>query len=333
MTRSPSFILPQESRPASGRHSDAPKQPEPYVAAPALVTAVNLAIYLRRPLLLEGEAGCGKSRLARHVAHQLGLPLYEWPVRSTSRAQEGLYTYDSILRLHDVHLRQADRPGLFSAKSTPFGRTAKGRQPENPMDYVNFGALGKAFRLEECPAVVLIDEIDKADIDFPNDLLTVLEQPWQFEIKEADDDTLPIVAKHPPIVIITSNKEKGNLPEPFLRRCVYFYIEFPSDKERLKAIINAHYTTEQSGKFGDGHTPPTAALTDAACERFLAVRNKGDLHKKPGTSEFLDWLKAMSGFGNLPGLVETLRSDEAKLPYPELLFKIHDDWWRYAAKL
>lgn len=326
MTLSPSFILPQEFCPASGRHDDAPKQAEPYIASGALVTAVNLAIYLRRPLLLEGEAGCGKSRLARHVAYQLGLPLYEWPVRSTSRAQEGLYTYDSILRLHDVHLRQC------ATESDSTSTQVKRRDPQHPLDYVNFGALGKAFRLAECPAVVLIDEIDKADIDFPNDLLTVLEQPWRFEIKEADDGTPPIVAQHPPIVIITSNKEKGNLPEPFLRRCVYFYIEFPSDKERLQAIINAHYTTEQSGQFGDGLTPPAAALTDAACERFLAVRNKGDLHKKPGTSEFLDWLKAMSGFGELPGLAETLRSGEAKLPYPELLFKIHADWDRYAAQ-
>ncbi|MCX7108957.1 MAG: MoxR family ATPase [Proteobacteria bacterium] len=329
MTESPSFILPKECRPPSGRHPNAPKKPEPYVAANALVTAVNLAIYLRRPLLLEGEAGCGKSRLARHVAYELGLPLYEWPVRSTSLAQDGLYTYDSILRLHDVHLKQADKPGLFSGKSVQLGRTATGRHPENPMDYVNFGALGKAFRLDACPAVVLIDEIDKADIDFPNDLLTVLEEPWKFEIKEADDDTPPIVAKHPPIVIITSNKEKGNLPEPFLRRCVYFYIEFPSDKDRLKLIINAHYTIKKSG--GE-LAPPAAALMDAACERFLAVRNKGDLYKKPGTSEFLDWLEAMRGFRDLPGLIETLHSDEAKLPYPELLFKIHDDWWRYAAK-
>ena len=323
MTASPSFILPEHCRPPSGRHPDAPEKPEPYVAAENLVTAVNLAIFLRRPLLLEGEAGCGKSRLARHVAHQLGLPLYEWPVRSTSRAQDGLYTYDSILRLHDVHLRQ------LVPETAPTTNKAKRRDPEQPMSYVNFGALGKAFRLQECPAVVLIDEIDKADIDFPNDLLTVLEEPWQFDIKEADEDTDPIIAKHPPIVIITSNKEKGNLPEPFLRRCVYFYIEFPSDKERLKKIITAHYTKRETG---DAITPPTAELTDAACERFLAIRNKGDLYKKPGTSEFLDWLKAMSRFDKLTNHVETLLSGEAKLPYPELLFKIHADWDRYAAK-
>src|SRR5512147_2490354 len=166
------FHLPEGQRPPGGRHPDAPQHPEPYIAADELVTAVNLAIHLRRPLLLEGDAGCGKSRLARHVAYQLGLPLYEWFVRSTSRAQEGLYTYDAILRLHDVHLRQSQSHSAGSAETVAAG-PARRRNPEQPMDYVTFGALGKAFRLQDCPAVVLIDEIDKADIDFPNDLLTV----------------------------------------------------------------------------------------------------------------------------------------------------------------
>lgn len=196
------------------------------------------------------------------------------------------------------------------------------------MNYVNFGALGKAFRLQECPAVVLIDEIDKADIDFPNDLLTVLEQPWRFEVREAYEP--PVEAKHAPIIIITSNKEKGNLPAPFLRRCIYFYIEFPSTLERLKAIVDAHYSLR---KARDAVEPPAAALVKAACARFLAVRGKGDLYRKPGTSEFLDWLEALRGFQDLPGLMEILNSDEANLPYPELLFKIRDDWWRHAIKL
>lgn len=323
MTEPTQFIIPDDQRPPQGRHPEAPQTPEPYVAADELMTAVNLAIYLRRPLLLEGDAGCGKSRLARHVAYELGLPLYEWFVRSTSRAQDGLYTYDSILRLHDVHLRQftdrqAETPG------PPSTSTAKRRDPEKPMDYVNFGALGKAFRLQECPAVVLIDEIDKADIDFPNDLLTVLDKPWKFAIREADEPD--VTAKYPPIVIITSNKEKGNLPAPFLRRCVYFYIEFPSDPQRLKAIIDAHYALREEAE------PPATALVEAASERFLQVRGKGDLYKKPGTSEFLDWLEALRGFRDLPGVVEVLKQDDSKLPYPELLFKIRDDWWRHAAK-
>ncbi len=302
--------LPENQRPPGDRHLDAPPTPEPYVAADELTTAMNLAIHLRRPLLLEGDAGCGKSRLARHVAYELGLPLYEWFVRSTSRAQEGLYTYDAILRLHDVHLRQSQ------------GYSTGRRNPEQPLDYVTFGALGKAFRLQDCPAVVLIDEIDKADIDFPNDLLTVLDEPWKFTIREADEPD--VIAQHPPIVIITSNKEKGNLPAPFLRRCVYFYIDFPANAQQLQAIVDAHY---QQAK---GVKPPDAALIEAACGRFLQVRGKGDLYKKPGTSELLDWLKALHQFRTLPDLAQTLKQDDAKLPYPELLFKIREDWRRYA---
>ena len=170
---------------------------------------------------------------------------------------------------------------------------------------------------------MLIDEVDKADIDFPNDLLTVLDEPWQFKIHEAGD--LQITAKYPPIVIITSNKEKGNLPAPFLRRCVYFYIEFPSDPERLKAIVEAHYQARQQR---EKTKPPKTALVQAACDRFLKVYRKGDLHKKPGTSEFLDWLEALRGFRQIPRIVTNLRKDDAKLPYPELLFKLRDDWKR-----
>lgn len=160
-------------------HPDSPNRPEPYVAPSELIEAVNLAIFLRRPLLLEGEAGCGKTRLARTVAYELGLPYYTWSVRSTSRAQEGLYTYDAILRLHDVHTRQIEAPINVAVPSQ--------RDPRNPQHYRKFGALGKAFSLTDCPAVVLIDEIDKADIDFPNDLLTVLDEPWRFDIPETGE--------------------------------------------------------------------------------------------------------------------------------------------------
>ena len=206
MSEQARFQLPEERRPPNGRHPQAPG-PVPYIASDELIEAVNLAIFLNRPLLLEGEAGSGKSQLAHHVAHTLGLPFYPWAVRSTSRAQDGLYSYDAILRLHDVHLAQATGPGA-----------AGGRDPQEPMHYVTYGALGQAFRLRDCPAVVLIDEIDKADIDFPNDLLTVLDDPREFVIREADLE--PVRARHPPIVIVTSNKEKGNLPAPFLRRCI-----------------------------------------------------------------------------------------------------------------
>ncbi len=150
------------------RHPDAPQQPEPYLAAPELVRAVNLAIYLGRPLLLEGEAGCGKTRLAHAVAYELGLPFYRWDVRSTSKAQEGLYTYDAIRRLHDAQIQR------LLETSSAAGTTD---DPTRPHDYVRLGPLGQAFTLKDRPAVVLIDEIDKADIDFPNDLLTVLDEP------------------------------------------------------------------------------------------------------------------------------------------------------------
>jgi MoxR-like ATPase len=298
----------------------------PYIATPELIEAVNLAIFLNRPLLLEGEAGSGKSQLARHVAHHLGLPLFTWLVRSTSSAQEGLYHYDAILRLHDVHLAQLS------------GRGAKGkRDPQRPLDYVRYGALGQAFQLQECPAVVLIDEIDKADIDFPNDLLTVLDEPREFAIPEAE--VPPVKARHPPIVIITSNKEKGNLPAPFLRRCIYSFIQFPSDPERLKAILAAHETAAAAPD-----RPPAAGaeLIDAAVARFLDLRAHDDLFKKPGTSEFLDWLRALARRAGTDGdsqseapggtgaLVAALRDAAARLPFPELLFKLRADWQRYA---
>ena len=172
---------------------DAWIQSEPYKPDPELVRAVNLSIYLQRPLLLEGEAGCGKSRLAYAVAYELGLPLYVWSVRSSSNATEGLYQYDAILRLHDVQIAKQ-------------GELTDSRNPSQPAYYRRFGAIGNAFQLKDHPCVVLIDEIDKADLDFPNDLLSVLEPPRQFVIAETGET---ITATHSPIVIITSNKEKG----------------------------------------------------------------------------------------------------------------------------
>lgn len=285
-------------------HPDSPKEPEPYVAEPDLITAVNLAIYLRRPLLLEGEAGCGKTRLARAVAYQLGLPFYRWDVRSTSKAQDGLYQYDAILRLHDVQTQKLEQPS--------------DRDPSNPKCYREFGALGLAFEVEDRPAVVLIDEIDKADIDFPNDLLSVLDEPWEFKIPETRET---IKAKHQPIVIITSNKEKGNLPAPFLRRCIYYFVEFPP-KDRLKEIVDIHYQFKET-------SPPPGELVDAALERFLAVRQEGALFKNPGTSEFMDWLDALGNFEQTPYQASQL-TQEHPIPYRELLFKLRADWQKYA---
>lgn len=296
---------------ATDRHAHAPTTAEPYVASEDLVEAVNLAIYLERPLLLEGEAGSGKSRLARAVAYELGLPFYDWYVRSTSKANDGLYRYDSIRRLHDVHLFEVTRKNERMSAGDP----KLGTDPSDPISYRTLGAIGKAFELKDRPAVVLIDEIDKADVDFPNDLLAVLDDPWMFEIPETGER---LVAEHKPIVIITSNKEKGNLPAPFLRRCLYYFVEFPDDEERLRQIVEKHYEGSDSA--------PSPDLIGAASRRFLALRREGLLHKKPGTSEFLGWVKALKGFG---GDTERVPSAEGRIPYPEVLFKLRTDWQRY----
>ena len=290
----------------STAHPDAPKQPEPYIAGDPLIKAVNLAIFLRRPLLLEGEAGCGKTRLASDIAYDLGLPLYRWDIRSDTKAQEGLYKYDAILRLHDVQTREV----------TPEAK----RNPSDATKYRDFGALGKAFLVDDRPAVVLIDEIDKADVDFPNDLLAVLDDPWSFEVRETQEP--PIIAKHKPIVIITTNKEKSNLPAPFLRRCIYHFVEFPKDK--LKEIVEIHYQVKKE-------KAPSANLIDAAVSRFTAIREAQNLFKSPGTSEFLDWLNALQKFDAQPYTAKELAKPEHPIPYRELLFKIKQDWQKYAA--
>jgi len=288
------------------RPEDSPKQAEPYVASEGLIQAVNLAMHVGRPLLLEGEAGCGKTRLARALAYELGVALYTWQVRSTSKAVEGLYSYDAILRLHDVQVRQLQGNGNVPESTTL-------RNPGDPKDYRNLGPLGKAFVSKEFPAVVLIDEIDKADVDFPNDLLAVLDEPWEFLIQETGEK---IKAEHKPIIIITSNKEKGNLPFPFLRRCVYYYVEFPSEPT-LKSIVEEHYKNQP--------TKPSTELIQSAVQRFIEIRQIGNLLKSPSTSEFLDWVEALNSF-NLKN--NHLIVNEV-LPYPSLLFKLRPDWNRY----
>ncbi|TVR06202.1 MAG: MoxR family ATPase [Phormidium sp. GEM2.Bin31] len=306
-------------------HPDSPSRLEPYVAADDLKTAVNLAIYLRRPLLLEGEAGCGKTRLAVAVAYELGLPFYRWDIRSTTRAKEGLYEYDAILRLHDVQIYD-------KTKKLPEGEK---RNPQNPRDYIRFGAIGNAFKADR-PAVVLIDEIDKAELDFPNDLLAVLDNPWEFEIQETGQvGRQAIKANHRPIVIVTSNKEKGNLPAPFLRRCIYYYVKFPQD--RLQEIVAAHKKRQPADAQADGETPSSPStqlptqlptelstqLIDRAIDVFLQLREQG-LVKRPGTSEFIDWLRALACFGGQPFPAEQLTLET--LPYRELLLKLRQDW-------
>lgn len=299
-------------------HPDAPKEPEPYIVGDRLKTAVNLAITLRRPLLLEGDPGCGKTCLARAVAFELGLPFFRWNVQSTSKAQDGQYVYDALGRLHDVQLQKSDK--------------ASQRDPSNPGDYCDLGALGKAFEIKDCSSIVLIDEIDKAELDFPNDLLTVLDAPWEFQVKETRQ-FVRANPKHIPIVFITSNKEKGNLPDAFLRRCLYHYVEFPSDSKALKRIIDRHYEVENLKRQDDEKIdPPTEDLQDAAITRFLSIRTEGGLIKKPGTSEFLDWLKALQTFMETPYSASKLNGadkDEKRLPYPELLLKVQQDWRKF----
>lgn len=300
-------------------HADSPKQPEPYVVSPEMQKAVNLAIYLRRPLLLEGDAGCGKTRLASAVAYELGLPLYRWDVRSSTKAQDGLYEYDAILRLHDVEVQKIHPllPVPDEKAASEANTISEYRNPGDPRHYRKFGPLGQAFRLRDRPAVVLIDEIDKADLDFPNDLLTVLDDPWEFTIRETGE-TVRADADYRPIVIITSNKEKGNLPAPFLRRCLYHYVNFPNDPEQLTQIINRHYQVREAAA-------PSASLIGTAVDRFLTLWNEGGLFKKPGTSEFLDWLRALHQFESKPYSAAQLKNDSL-LPYPELLFKLQQDW-------
>ena len=314
---------------------DIPKEPEPYYCDPksGLIKAVNLAIYLRRPLLLEGEAGCGKTRLAKAVAYKLGLPYYRWDVRSNSKAQDGLYTYDAILRLHDVQIQQLGNPSEPKTNTPQDSQKNQGeettkRDPSNPEEYRNLGALGKAFDFKGCPSVVLIDEIDKASIDFPNDLLTVLDEPWKFTIPETGE-TIEATEHNRPIVIITSNREKGNLPAPFLRRCIYFYIEFP--KEQLSEIVKAHDEKANQAKRVEGKSKKAKPkdeedIVERGIKCFLKIREDESLVKKPGTSEFLDWLEALRNFdGEIVNIAEQLNKGKP-LPHKELLFKHSEDW-------
>ena len=318
ITNKPRFYNDRTRRP-DDFHEDSPKTPEPYVTEGELIRAVNLAILLERPLLIEGEPGCGKTCLAKAVAYELGYPFYRWDVQSTAKVRDGLYTYDAVLRLHDVQLDTL--------------KMEKQRDPSKSEDYLGYGALGNAF-ISDRPAVVLIDEIDKADLDFPNDLLGVLDD-WKFFIPETNTE---IRAKHKPIVIITSNKEKGNLPAPFLRRCLYFYLEFPKTSEALEQIVKDHYQVKQeiaAHQVEAGRSAATSIdqeLITEAVEGFLTIRKDTSLYKKPGTSEFLDWLKVLQTYLPTPFDANQLKSQlqsPATVPYHEVLFKHRSDWLKY----
>jgi len=225
-----------------------------YVATDDLKVAVNAAVLLRRPLLVKGEPGTGKTVLAHEIAKATGAPLIEWNVKSTTKAQQGLYEYDAVARLRDGQLGD-DRV-------------------HDIRNYIRQGKLWEAFTSPQLP-VLLIDEIDKADIEFPNDLLQELDR-MSFDVYETGER---IEAKERPIVVITSNNEK-DLPDAFLRRCFFHYIKFP-DRETMQSIIDVHFPGIQK------------VLVAKAMEIFYAVREVPGLKKKPSTSELLDWLKLL----------------------------------------
>ena len=224
---------------------------ERYIATDDLKLAVNAALTLQRPLLIKGEPGTGKTMLAEEVAKALGRDLLQWHIKSTTKAHQGLYEYDAVSRLRDSQLGD--------------------ERVKDIRNYINKGVLWQAFESER-PSVVLIDEIDKADIEFPNDLLRELDQ-MEFHVYETQQT---IKAEHRPLVIITSNNEK-DLPDAFLRRCFFHYIQFP-DRETLSDIVNVHFPEVK------------ADLLRAAMDHFFVLRDTPGIKKKPSTSEFLDWL-------------------------------------------
>jgi MoxR-like ATPase len=225
-----------------------------YVATDDLKVAVNAAVLLRRPLLVKGEPGTGKTVLAHEIAKAVGAPLIEWNVKSTTKAQQGLYEYDAVARLRDGQLGD--------------------ERVHDISNYIRRGKLWEAFTAPQLP-VLLIDEIDKADIEFPNDLLQELDR-MSFDVYETRER---IEAKERPIVVITSNNEK-ELPDAFLRRCFFHYIKFP-DRETMQAIIDVHFPKIQK------------TLVTKAMDIFYEVRDVPGLKKKPSTSELLDWLKLL----------------------------------------
>ncbi|MEP7350805.1 MAG: MoxR family ATPase [Sphingorhabdus sp.] len=225
-----------------------------YVATDDLKVAVNAATTLRRPLLVKGEPGTGKTVLAQEIATALGAPLIEWNIKSTTKAHQGLYEYDAVARLRDSQLGD--------------------ERVHDIANYIKKGKLWEAFTSEKLP-VLLIDEIDKADIEFPNDLLQELDR-MEFYVYETHET---VKAKERPIIIITSNNEK-ELPDAFLRRCFFHYIKFP-DRDTMQAIINVHFPDIQK------------VLVSKAMDIFYEVRDVPGLKKKPSTSELLDWLKLL----------------------------------------
>ena len=251
-----------------------------YVASEQLMASVNVAIALEKPLLIKGEPGTGKTMLAKAIAQSLNKKLIIWNIKSTTKAQEGLYTYDTIQRLYD---------GQFGEEGV-----------DDIGHYIKLGKLGEAFSSDE-QVILLIDEIDKADLEFPNDLLWELDQ-MEFYIHETKET---IKAKHRPIVIITSNAEK-ELPDAVLRRCIFHFIDFP-DAQLVEEIVKTHYPNIEEN------------LLKNAMETFYMIRSIRDIRKKPSTSELIDWLNALQRNGIDS---ETLRKE---LPFLGVIVKKDED--------
>ena len=247
-----------------------------YIATSDLSIAVNAAITLEKPLLIKGEPGTGKTELARQVASSLSVPIIEWNIKSTTRAQQGLYEYDAVSRLRDSQLGNADI--------------------DNVTNYIKKGKLWEAF-IADSKVVLLIDEIDKADIEFPNDLLHELDK-MEFHVYETGQQ---ITAKQRPIIIITSNNEK-ELPDAFLRRCFFHYIRFP-DQSTLEKIVEIHFPNIKK------------SLLDSALTQFFEIRETPGLKKKPSTSEVLDWLKLL--------LADDINPSELRSDPKNILPKLH----------
>ena len=253
---------------------------EEYIASDELIRSVNIAAALKKPLLLKGEPGTGKTMLAEAIAKSLGMELLIWNIKSTTRAQDGLYVYDTVQRLYDSQF---------------------GTEGVNDIGkYIRLGKLGEAFKREK-QTVLLSDEIDKADLEFPNDLLWELDK-MEFYIPETGETVKATVR---PIVIITSNAEK-ELPDAFLRRCIFHYIAFP-DASMMERIIKAHYPDLEQ------------KLIDGVLEAFYKIRDIRGLQKKPSTSEVLDWIQALS-IGGIP-----VKKLEREIPFAGVLLKKTED--------